>query len=68
MDQDHRHPIRLDIGDDRYCLISYETPPANIEFDWRVRENYDLNDILTLVGDSVAVHTKARVEGLSDDL
>jgi hypothetical protein len=50
------HPVKVYVSDHLYCLISQETPSAQIEFNFQQRENYELNDILYLAGASLPVH------------
>lgn len=57
IDYGHVHPVKLYVGDHDYCEISQETPAAQIEFNFQIRENYELNDILYLAGKSLPVHS-----------
>lgn len=56
IDYGHVHPVKLHVSDRRFCLIDRSTRPAEIGFNWTVRENYELNDILHLAGESLPVH------------
>ncbi len=50
IDYGHVHPVKLYIADHHYCIIDSKAPSATFKFDFEVRENYELNDILYLAG------------------
>ncbi len=59
IDHGHVHAIKVHIGDHDYCKIDPKTPPAAIDFKWEVRENYDINDILYIAGESLPVYGRS---------
>ena len=67
-DKDHQHPIQVDIGEQHHCILTQETPAASISFDWKVNENYSLQEVLNIVGDSLPVHRKVQGKGNDDEL
>lgn len=65
VDHGHVHPVKVFVGDREYCTIDRLTAPADIDFKWEVRENYELNDILYIAGESLPVQRgPARAEEL----
>jgi hypothetical protein len=60
IDEGHSHPVKLQVGHRKYCLVDRNTPTANIDFKWEVRENYELNDILYIAGESLPVHDSTK--------
>lgn len=59
IDYGHVHPVKIEIGDRQYCEITRQTKPAIIDFKWQVRENYELNDVLYLAGESLPIKSNA---------
>lgn len=59
IDYGHVHPVKVHVGDHDYCIIDKKTPPANIDFKWEVRENYEINDILYIAGESLPVRGRS---------
>ncbi len=54
VDEGHTHPIRIDLANHKYCLISQDTPATKIDVDPN-QEFYDLETILDLVGASLPI-------------